>query len=230
VGRHLVASAAVNDDGLFGTEAFGGARNVHGGIAATIDDDSATEHGRRFFLHVVQYRNRVEHLVGITGRDVGALGKVRTDAEETGVETLFRHDLTQVAHLGFQPQLDTVVDKAPDFGVEHIARQAVLGNAVAHHAAGLLRRFENRHLVAETAQVVGRREAGRPGADHQDTLAGGRRGCVELPAPPDRLVAEKALDRVDADCGIDVLAVAGALAGVIADAAHDRGQRIVRRQ
>ena len=141
VRRHLVARAAVDDDRFFGAEALGGARDVDGGVAAAVDDDAATEHGRGFILHVVQHGDRVEHLVGITGRDIGALGDVRADAEETGVEGLVRHDLAQIGHLGIKLEFDTVVEKALDFRVEHIAWQPVFGNAVAHHAAGLLRRL-----------------------------------------------------------------------------------------
>ena len=43
-----------------------------------------------------------------------------------------------------------------------------------------------------------------------------------------RLVAEEPLDRVDADGTVELRAVAGCLTGVVADPAHDRGQRVVR--
>jgi hypothetical protein len=43
----------------------------------------------------------------------------------------------------------------------------------------------------------------------------------------DRLVAEKALDGVDADRLVELAAVARAFARVIAHAAHDRRQRVV---
>ena len=71
---------------------------------------------------------------------------------------------------------------------------------------------------------------GRPGADDQHVLARSRRRRREAPALLDRLVAEEALDRVDADRRIDLAAVADAFAGVIADPAHDRGERVVARQ
>jgi hypothetical protein len=56
-----------------------------------------------------------------------------------------------------------------------------------------------------------------------------RRPC-EAPALLQRLVAEEALDRVDADGLVDLAAVADAFAGVVADPPHDRGERVVARQ
>src|SRR5262249_37672008 len=62
----------------------------------------------------------------------------------------------------------------------------------------------------------------------QYTPPGALRRRVELPAARDSLVAEEALDRVDRDCAVELGAVAGALARVVADAPVDRGERVVR--
>ena len=86
-----------------------------------------------------------------------------------------------------------------DLGVEHVARQPVLGNAEAHHAAGERAGFHDLHRVAEPPQVIGGRQSRRARADDQHALAALGRGRRELPAALDRLVAEEALDRVDAD-------------------------------
>ena len=77
-------------------------------------------------------------------------------------------------------------------------------------------------------QVVRRGEAGRAGSDHQHPLAG--RGGVDVDGPAllDRLVAQEALDRVDADRLVEHAAVAGGLARVVADPAHHRGERVGR--
>ena len=115
------------------------------------------------------------------------------------------------------------------FRVEHVARQPVLRDAEAHHAAGERAGFEDRHAVAEPAQVVGGGESRRARAHDQHALPGFRFGRREFPAALDRLVAQEALDRIDADGLVQLAAVARALAGVVADAPHDRGQRIVRR-
>ena len=81
--------------------------------------------------------------------------------------------------------------------------------------------------VAEPREMVGRREAARPGAHDEHALAGGRRLDRERPAFLRGPVAEKPLDGVDADGAVEVLAIAVVLARVIADAAVDGGQRIV---
>src|SRR5207237_5535162 len=64
-------------------------------------------------------------------------------------------------------------------------------------------------------------------ADDEHVLPRQRGRLVEGPAALDRLVAEKALDRVDADRLIDASAIALDLAGVIADPSHDRGEGVV---
>ena len=116
---------------------------------------------------------------------------------------------------------------ARHLGVDDVARQAVLGNAEAHHAAGQRAGLAQRHRVAGAAQVIGGGKARRACADHQHPLAGFGLGRREAPALLDGEVAEEALDGIDADGGVELAAVAGAFAGVIADAAHDGGQRVV---
>jgi hypothetical protein len=108
--------------------------------------------------------------------------------------------------------------------------QAVLGDAEAHHAAHVGAGVHHGDGVAELAQVVGGRHPRGAGADDQHVLAGfpGRHG--ELPAALDGLVAEEALHRIDADGLVDLAAIAGGFAGVVTDAAHDRGEGIVARE
>ena len=48
--------------------------------------------------------------------------------------------------------VDAQVDDALDLGVEHVARQPVLGDAEAHHAACHRPRLADRHAVAERAR------------------------------------------------------------------------------
>ena len=77
------------------------------------------------------------------------------------------------------------------------------------------------------AQVIRGGESRGTGADDEHALAALALRRGELPAEFDRLVAEEALDGVDADRLVELAAVARGLAGVIADAPHDRRQRIV---
>ena len=115
-----------------------------------------------------------------------------------------------------------------NLGIEHVARQPILRNAEAHHAAGERAGLDDRHGVAEPAQVVGRGQPRRSGADDEHALARSRAsGGANFQPLLDRLVAEEALDRIDADRLVELAAIARGLARVIADASHDRGQRIV---
>ena len=154
---------------------------------------------------------------------------MRADGEEAGVEPARFHGGRQVVDAAVELQFDAHVEDAPQLGVEHLARQAVLGDAEAHHAAALGVGLANRHGVARQAQVPGGGQPGRAGTDHQHVLAAVGSGS-DGPAAPDRLVAEEALDGVDAHRFIQLAAVAGVLAGVVADAAHDRRQRVVPHQ
>jgi hypothetical protein len=47
--------------------------------------------------------------------------------------------------LRFSSQLDAQVEDALHLGVEHVARQAVLRDAEAHHAAGQRAGLDDRH-------------------------------------------------------------------------------------
>src|SRR5207302_8640057 len=76
-------------------------------------------------------------------------------------------------------------------------------------------------------EVIGGREPGGPGAHDEHAHARERRDRPDLPALPDRLVAEEALDRVDSDRLVELAAVAGGLAWVVADPPHHRRKRVL---
>ena len=227
VSGHAVAITAVDDHRVGGAEALGGAGRVHRGVAAAVDDDLAAEQRLLVGLHRLEHRDGVEDARGLAGRDVGVLADVGADREERRVEAAFGHRLFDVGDLPVQLELDANRQDSVDLGIEHVAREPVGRDPEAHHAAGHRPGLEDRHLVAEAAQVVRGREAGGAGTDDQNALAGGLGGRVEGPALLDRLVAYEALDRVDADGLIELPPVAGGLAGVVTDATHDRRERVV---
>ena len=55
VRRHLLARAAVDDDGLAGAEPLGGARDVDGGVAAAVDHHAAAQQRLLLALHRAQH-------------------------------------------------------------------------------------------------------------------------------------------------------------------------------
>ena len=119
---------------------------------------------------------------------------MRADREERRIELPLAHAVEDVIDFRIEPDLDTEVDDALHFCLEHVARQAILRDTEAHHAAHHRARIHNGDVMAETAQVIGRRHAGRPCADDQDSFAGFPRNRIERPPPPDRLIAEKPFD------------------------------------
>ena len=63
------------------------------------------------------------------------------------------------------------VEDAVDLGIEDLLGQAILGDAVAHHAAERWLGVEM-WAVAEAAQEIGGRQTARSAADDSDLLAG----------------------------------------------------------
>ena len=163
----------------------------------------------------------------LTGRDVRALADVRADGEKCGIEVALAHVVEDAGDLRVALEGDPEVEDPLDLGVQHVARQPVARDAKAHHASGHRPGFTDRHRVPAARQLIGGGQARRAGADDQHALAARLGVERELPATPYRLVAEEALDAVDADGLVELASIAGGLAGVVADASHDRRQRVV---
>ena len=106
-----------------------------------------------------------------TGRSRGAVGaagehdrvELRAAARSTGTST---------------PTLTPVRNSTPSArircepAVEDPLLQLELGDAVAQQAADAVGALEHGDAVAGAVQLIGRGEAGRPGADDRDALAG----------------------------------------------------------
>ena len=153
--------------------------------------------------------------------------QLRAKNEVRRVEGALRHRRGDVGHARVAADLDPEVLDRRDLGVDHLAGQPVLRDAVAQHPAWPGRRLAHDDLVPGPREVVGGGEARRAGPDdeHPPSRRGGALG--QPPAVRDRRVAEKPLDGADADGLVDLAPVAGGLAGVEADPPTDRGQRVV---
>ena len=81
------------------------------------------------------------------------------DGKESGIEAAGLHRLADVRHLGIESQHDAEIEDALHFGIEHLARQAVLRNAETHHAAGVGTGFVNLDGMAQARQLIG---SGKP--------------------------------------------------------------------
>src|SRR5271166_7008614 len=96
-----------------------------------------------------------------------------------------------------------------------------------HHAAGNRSGLVDLDRMAEAREVVSGGEPARSGADDEDALAARRRVDRQPPTLRRSEVAEKALDRVDADRSVQRITIAHPFARVIADTAVHRRQGVV---
>ena len=229
VRRHVRAVAPIDDHRFRGAEPACHPGRVHGGVASAIDRHAAKLR-RLVALDVAQETDRVEHLAGIARRDLGTLGQVRADCDEAGIKPALLHLRLDVLDLVVKRDPDAQVLDLPDLGLEHVARHPIGGNAEVHHAAGQRSGIPDLDLMTEACQVIAGGQTRGPGADHEHALA--RLLVRRLEPPPllNRAIAEEALDGMDADRAVQLLAVAGALAGVIADPAVHSGHGVVRDQ
>ena len=148
-------------------------------------------------------------------------------ARKTASKPPRSHRLEDVRHLALELERDAEVDDPRDLGVEDLAREPVLRDAVAHHPAGL----------GPASRTVTSWPSGR-GGTRRRAPTGRRlrrgRACRTAARRPstcqpwrDCLVSEEPLDGVDPDRLVELAAVADRLAGVVADPPHDRRERVV---
>ena len=80
--------------------------------------------------------------------------------------------------------------------------------------------------MAEPRQVIGTGKTGGTGTDDQDAMPG-RLAGVRLPLLPPGDIANKALDSVNADGGVEASSVASAFAWMVTGPAVHRRKRVV---
>jgi hypothetical protein len=214
----MAPSKSVGIDLVDMAEATRHGGDVHRGVAAADDHHAVADGLQAAVVEGLEEGGR-GHDVGrgmvgrVAGERQGTAG-LGAEAEEDRVVAgtqLFQGDIG--ADAGLEVHFDAEVEDALDFGVERVARRAVAGDAVAHHAAEEFVLVEDGAAVALERQVVGRREAGRAAADDGDLLAGLVFRGLELEIVLDRPVAQVMLDRIDADMVLDLVAVAAGFAG-----------------
>ena len=171
---HLRLGAAVDHVDLLGPQADGGAAGVHGGVAAA-DNGHLVANVRPLSQgHPLEEVDAPQDPVQVLSRAADGHAGPGADGHHHGVVAALKFleggvhpDAEVVLHLHTQGG-DLV-----DLLVQHLLGQAVLGDAVAEHAAHLGHGIHNGHPVALQGQVVGRGEAARAAADDAHPLAGG---------------------------------------------------------
>ena len=231
-GRHLGGGAPVGDRDLRvlagrRLDAEGAARRVEGHIAAA-DHDHPLADGRR--APKVDLTQEVDGLQGafeVVAGHGGGHPLLQSDAEEHGLVVAGeqRVDREIDAAALVEAQVDAERADLIDLALQHLVRQAVVGDADAQHAAGDGERLEHRGLVAVLREVAGRRHAGGAPADDGDLLRVQHRQLLrQFGGAGD--VADEALEAGDGDRLVDLAARALGLAGVGADAATHRREGV----
>ena len=163
----------------YGAEPPGHPRRIHGGVAAAIDRDAGRAAAPRRRSTSRRKRHGIEHLAGIARRDVGALASMRADRDEAGIEARRPVISATTSSTLWSSTILTPISSICRSRLEHVARQAVGGDAEMHHAAGQRAGIADLDRVPEPREVIGGRQPARPGADHQHALARRRGRAIE---------------------------------------------------
>ena len=116
-----------------------------------------------------------DHIFAVFALDAQLFIGMGTDGDIHGIVLLLDlGDLDIRAHRDIGMYLDAGRKDMLDIPVQHILGQAVIGDAVAQHAAQLGPLLIHGYLVAHKGQIVGRRHAAGAAADHGHGFAGGR--------------------------------------------------------
>jgi hypothetical protein len=115
-----------------------------------------------------------------------------------------------------------------DLACEDVTRQAVFGDAIAHHTAGFGKFFEYCDLIAFLEKTESGSDACRAGADDRHlfaTLFGLDFGKIIL-ASFSFIVAQKTMQLPDGKRGIDIGACTLSFTGMMTDSSADPGERV----
>ena len=183
--RALVLDAGEGD--LVGAAAEGGAAGVVGHVAAA-DHDHALAGGRR-----LAERLRAQELDGahdallVEAVDRQVLALVQAGRQEDGLVAVGEQRVDGEVRAAALPglELDAEGGDAVDLALQRGARQAVLGDADAQHAAGDRQSLEHGRLVAELRELAGGGEACGAAADDRRP-ARRRTPAAARAAPPAR--------------------------------------------
>jgi hypothetical protein len=197
VSRHFAGRAAVDQGDLGTAQAFGGARRVHGNVAAADDHYPLARFGLALQVDLAQEGHGIDHLAKIRfAGNVQRKALMGADAYEDGLEPLTLQIvqgkiLTQsLTGTHGHAQAQNMIDLA----IQYVGRQAVVGDAHPQHAAQLGKGFEHGDGIAFQGQVIGHGQAGRSRTDHGDLFSARLdtwAGAVRLDPPGRRQSASR---------------------------------------
>ncbi len=168
-GRHLAALFEADHVHLLRALAQRRQRDVDGDVAAADHHHARTDLDRHPAPDVAQEVDAAENEGLVHALDRDEARHLRAQAEEDRIVV----PAEGIEAVDLRAGADGDAERGDLFAVpvEQFGRQAVGGDAVAQHAAGLRLRLEDFDGMAEDAQVVGGGEPGRAGADDADAPA-----------------------------------------------------------
>ena len=163
----------------------------------------------------------------LSSGDVQVAPARRAGTDEDRVVIFGQQRLHAVDPLA-QPHLETEVGDVADLLVDHLLRQAEVGDLAADHAAGARVAIIHHAVIAERGEIAGHGQRGRTGADQGDALAIVRRSRFRQARADVALVvggdAFQAADRHR--LLLDAPAAAGRLAGPVTGASENPGEHV----
>ena len=156
VDHHLLRAAAVDDGAGLGAEAQGGARRVHGRVAAADDHDVLADPLLLAQVGALQEVDAVDHAVELLAGDVHGDRVHAAGGDHDRVVAL-----AQLVEGDVAPDLDVVVElhavlgDPVDVQLDHVARQAERRHADQGGAAARGQRLVDVDLVAVGGQLLG---------------------------------------------------------------------------
>ena len=207
---------------MLGALAQGGQGHVDGDVAAADDGDPRPHLHGVAAAHGAQEVDAAQHEGPVDAVDGDEAGPLGAQAEEHGV--VVGAEGVEAADGGAGVDLDAEGGDLAEFLVEQVGGQAVGGDAVAQHPAGVVLGLEDLDVVSVGAQVVGGGQAGGTGADDTDPLAGvGRQVGSGVAAVGQAVQGGGGFQGPDEQRAVAAAAHAGGLARRRADqAAHQR--------
>ena len=177
VGRHLDLAAAIGEGDVgvqpgLPLQTDDGAGRVQRHVASADDHCTGADRRRAAEVDLTQKLDRTAHAgESVPGQpDPGT--SLQAGGEVDGCVALLEQIIHREVDAGAlaESELDAPGQHLVDLALDHVVRQAIVGNAEAQHAAGYLLRLVHDDLVAEIGQVAGAGRAGRAGTDHGHSL------------------------------------------------------------
>ena len=224
---HIDLATAVDDLRLACAQPQRRAHAVHRHVAAADDQHALTGKVRR-----VVAADGAEQIDGgvdvpaVLALDADLLVRLRTDGDVHGIVLAAQLvDGDRVADLRVVAHLHARGEHAVDVLLQALAREAVVRDAIAQHAAQLRAQLEHGALMAHELQIVRRAQTAGAAADDGDRLARGR--AADGRGHDARVVHRVALDAADVDGVVEHVAAAARLAGMLADERAGGRERFV---